>query len=183
MTVIENERQGKYEGKTVQVIPHVTDEIKRRFQLLGNSGDNNDIIITELGGTVGDIESLPYVEALRQLRWELGNFNCLVVHVTLVPWLNAAKEFKTKPTQNSVKSLLELGIQPDIIVCRTERPITDEVRTKISRFCNVEFPAVIESADAKSIYDVPLLLHQEKLDRIVLEKLRFSHVKEPYLKP
>lgn len=183
LTVIENERQGKYEGKTVQVIPHVTDEIKRRFQLLGNSGDNNDIIITELGGTVGDIESLPYVEALRQLRWELGNFNCLVVHVTLVPWLNAAKEFKTKPTQNSVKSLLELGIQPDIIVCRTERPITDEVRTKISRFCNVEFPAVIESADAKSIYDVPLLLHQEKLDRIVLEKLRFSHVKEPYLKP
>lgn len=177
-TVIENERRGDYLGKTVQVIPHITDEIKRRVKALGNTGEY-DIIITELGGTVGDIESLPYVETLRQLRWEEGQFNCIVVHLTLLPYLNAAKELKTKPTQHSVRELSRNGVQPDIIVCRTEHHVTAEIRQKIARFCNVESNAVIEAIDADSIYDVPLILLREKLDRIILDKLRLPSHKQP----
>ncbi len=177
-TVIENERQGKYLGKTVQVIPHITDEIKRRVKSLGNTGEY-DIIITELGGTVGDIESLPYVETLRQLRWEQGQYNCIVVHLTLLPYLNAAKELKTKPTQHSVRELSRNGVQPDIIVCRTEKHVTAEIRQKIARFCNVESNAVIEAIDADTIYDVPLILLKEKLDRIILDKLRLPAQKQP----
>ena len=177
-TVIENERKGKYLGKTVQVIPHITDEIKRRVKLLGQTG-SYDIIITELGGTVGDIESLPYVETLRQLRWEQGHFNCIVVHLTLLPYLNAAKELKTKPTQHSVRELSRNGVQPDIIVCRTEHHVTPEIRQKIARFCNVESNSVIEAIDADSIYDVPLILLREKLDRIILDKLRLPSRKQP----
>ncbi len=143
-TVIEKERRGDYLGKTVQVIPHVTDEIKRRIQLLGNSGDY-DIVITELGGTVGDIESLPYLESLRQLRWELGTDNCITVHLTLIPYLAAAKELKTKPTQHSVKELLQTGIQPDILVVRTEHPIDDAIRRKLALFCNVEKSCIVEA--------------------------------------
>lgn len=179
-TVIEKERRGDFLGKTVQVVPHITDEIKRRVQILGNSNDY-DIVITELGGTVGDIESLPYLEALRQLRWELGADNCIVVHLTLIPYLRAAKELKTKPTQHSVKGLLNTGIQPDILVCRTEHQITPEIRRKLARFCNVEFGAVIEAIDAETIYDVPLLMLKEKLDTIVMTKLRLLDKKEPNL--
>ena len=167
--VIDRERRGDYLGKTVQVIPHITDEIKRCVQILGRSG-KYDFVITEIGGTVGDIESLPYVEAVRQLRWELGN-ESIVVHLTLVPYLTAAGELKTKPTQHSVKQLLELGVQPDVLVCRTEHPITDELRKKIARFCNVSVEAVIESIDAETIYDVPNLMLKEKLDEVVLDKL------------
>jgi len=170
-TVIEKERRGEFLGKTVQVVPHITNEIKRRAQLLGHS-NQFDIIITELGGTVGDIESLPYLEALRQLRWELGSDNCMVIHLTLLPYLNAAKELKTKPTQHSVKELLKTGIQPDVLVCRTEHPISQDIRRKLALFCNVEMGAVIESIDAETIYDVPLMMLEEKLDRIVLAKLR-----------
>ncbi|MGB0932351.1 MAG: CTP synthase, partial [Chitinophagales bacterium] len=177
-TVIENERRGDYLGKTVQVIPHITDEIKRRVKALGNTGEY-DIIITELGGTVGDIESLPYVETLRQLRWEQGQFNCIVVHLTLLPYLAAAKELKTKPTQHSVRELSRNGVQPDIIVCRTEHHVTAEIRQKIARFCNVESNAVIEAIDADSIYDVPLILLREKLDRIILDKLRLPSHSQP----
>jgi len=177
-TVIDNERQGKYLGKTVQVIPHITDEIKRRIKRLGNKGEY-DIIITELGGTVGDIESLPYVETLRQLKWEEGQFNCIVVHLTLLPYLNAAKELKTKPTQHSVRELSRNGVQPDIIVCRTEHHVTPEIRQKIARFCNVESNAVIEAIDADTIYDVPMILLREKLDRIILDKLRLPSHKQP----
>lgn len=173
LTVIENERRGDYLGKTVQVIPHITDEIKRRMLLLGNTG-NYDVVITELGGTVGDIESLPYIEAVRQLRWELGSVNCLVMHLTLLPYLSAAKELKTKPTQHSVKELLSYGIQPDIIICRTEKQISSEIRRKIAQFCNVESNAVIEAIDADTIYDVPLNLMKENLDAITLDKLRLS---------
>ncbi|OWY17180.1 CTP synthase [Sphingobacteriales bacterium UPWRP_1] len=173
LTVIENERRGDYLGKTVQVIPHITDEIKRRMMLLGNTG-NYDVVITELGGTVGDIESLPYIEAVRQLRWELGNVNCLVIHLTLLPYLSAAKELKTKPTQHSVKELLSYGIQPDVIICRTEKHISPEIRRKIAQFCNVESNAVIEAIDADTIYDVPLNLMKENLDAITLDKLRLS---------
>lgn len=173
LTVIENERRGDYLGKTVQVIPHITDEIKRRMMMLGNSG-NYDVVITELGGTVGDIESLPYIEAVRQLRWELGNVNCLVIHLTLLPYLSAAKELKTKPTQHSVKELLSYGIQPDVIICRTEKHISTEIRRKIAQFCNVESNAVIEAIDADTIYDVPLNLMKENLDAITLDKLRLS---------
>ncbi|MEZ4883300.1 MAG: CTP synthase [Chitinophagales bacterium] len=179
-TVIENERKGKYLGKTVQVIPHVTDEIKRRIKLLGLTGEY-DIIITELGGTVGDIESLPYVETLRQLKWEEGQFNCIVVHLTLLPYLNAAKELKTKPTQHSVRELSRNGVQPDIIVCRTEHHVTPDIRQKIARFCNVESNAVIEAIDADTIYDVPMILLREKLDRIILDKLRLPSHKQPSL--
>jgi CTP synthase len=179
-TVIDKERRGDYLGKTVQVVPHITDEIKRRVQILGAAGQF-DIVITELGGTVGDIESLPYLEALRQLRWELGADNCIVVHLTLIPYLSAAKELKTKPTQHSVKELLNTGIQPDVLVCRTEHPISQDIRRKIARFCNVELGAVIEAIDAETIYDVPLLMLKEKLDRIVISKLRLLDKKEPDL--
>ena len=180
-TVIERERAGDYLGKTVQVIPHITDEIKRRVQLLGTT-NKYDIVITELGGTVGDIESLPYLEALRQLRWDLGGDNCLVIHLTLIPYLSAAKELKTKPTQHSVKELLNTGIQPDILVCRTEHPINDDIRRKLALFCNVEKDSVIEAIDADTIYDVPLLMAKEKLDTIVISKLHLKDKKAPNLK-
>ena len=169
-TVINKERKGDFLGKTVQVIPHITDEIKRNFYFLGETG-KYDIIITEIGGCVGDIESLPFVEAVRQARWELGEQNSLVIHLTLVPYLSAAKELKTKPTQHSVKMLSEQGVQPDVLVCRTEHPLPDDIRRKISQFCNVNIKSVIESIDADTIYDVPLLMRKEHLDDIVLEKL------------
>ncbi|MBK9732619.1 MAG: CTP synthase [Chitinophagaceae bacterium] len=178
--VINKEREGAYLGKTVQVIPHITDEIKRRIQLLGNSGDY-ELVITEIGGTVGDIESLPYIEAVRQMKWELGNSNCLVIHLTLVPYLKAAKELKTKPTQHSVKELLENGVQPDILVCRTEHHLNNDLRRKIALFCNVTTNAVIESIDAESIYDVPLLMLKENLDKTVLSKLKLRTGDEPNL--
>ncbi len=180
-TVINKERAGDYLGKTVQVVPHITDEIKRCVQLLGQTS-RYDIVITELGGTVGDIESLPYLEALRQLRWELGADNCLVVHLTLIPYLNAAKELKTKPTQHSVKELQKNGIQPDILVCRTEHPINMEIRRKLALFCNVDIGSVIEAIDAETIYDVPLLMLKEKLDTTVITKLRLADRREPDLK-
>lgn len=170
-TVINNEREGKYLGKTVQIIPHVTDEIQRRMKILGDSGDY-DIVITELGGTVGDIESLPYVESVRQLKRELGGDDSIVIHLTLIPYLAAAGELKTKPTQHSVQKLLEAGVQPDILVCRTEHKLTPEIRKKISLFCNVNQNAVIESIDVKTIYEVPLVMEREKLDKVVLSKLR-----------
>ena len=179
-SVIEKERRGEFLGKTVQVIPHITDEIKERIQILGNSGDY-DFVLTEIGGTVGDIESLPYLEAVRQLIWEFRK-NCLVIHLTLVPYLKAAGELKTKPTQHSVKALLELGVQPDILVCRTEHHIDRSMRKKIALFCNVEQNAVIESIDAASIYEVPLLMQEEELDKVVLEKLNLPHTSEVELK-
>jgi len=179
-TVIQKERRGDYLGKTVQVVPHITDEIKRRAKLLLND-DQFDIVITELGGTVGDIESLPYIEALRQLRNEMGYQNTLVVHLTLVPYLSAAKELKTKPTQHSVKELSKNGVQPDVLVCRTEHELPDDVRQKIGRFCNVEFEAVIEARDAETIYDVPLIMYEEGLDEIVLKKLNLQADVEPDL--
>jgi CTP synthase len=179
-TVINREREGAYLGKTVQVIPHITDEIKRRMLLLGQSG-KYDIVITELGGTVGDIESLPYVESVRQVRWELGKDNCLVIHLTLVPYLKAAKELKTKPTQHSVKELLSLGVQPDILACRTEHPLNPDLRRKLALFCNVEMSSVIEALDADSIYDVPLMLLKERLDSVVISKLHLNDRREPNL--
>lgn len=166
--VINKEREGEYLGTTVQVIPHITDEIKRRIKLLGQNG-SYDFVITEIGGTVGDIESFPFVEAIRQMRWEMGR-NCAVIHLTLVPYLSAAGELKTKPTQHSVKTMLEQGVQPDIIVCRTERHLNDAIRSKIAQFCNVDVSAVIESIDAASIYDVPLHMLEERLDIEVLRK-------------
>ena len=178
--VINKEREGQYLGKTVQVIPHITDEIKRNIKILGESGDF-DIVITELGGTVGDIESLPYIEAVRQFKWELGANNAIVIHLTLIPFLAAAGELKTKPTQHSVKMLLEYGIQPDILVCRTEHHINMEIRKKIALFCNVNINSVIESIDASTIYDVPLLMLKEKLDKTVLSKLKLATNKEPNL--
>jgi CTP synthase len=178
--VIKNERDGKYQGKTVQVIPHITDEIKRRICLLGETGDF-DFVITELGGTVGDIESLPYIEAVRQLKYELGPHRSAVIHLTLVPYLKAAGELKTKPTQHSVKMLLESGVQPDILVCRTEYKLTREIRAKIALFCNLQSNAVIESIDADSIYDVPLLMKKEKLDRVVLNICKLPLKNEPEL--
>ena len=168
-SVIDKERRGEYLGKTVQIIPHITDEIKRCVQILG-AESNYDFVITEIGGTVGDIESLPYIEAVRQMKWECPE-ETLVVHLTLIPYLAAAGELKTKPTQHSVKQLLEFGVQPDILVCRTEHELTDSVRTKVARFCNVAPSAVIQSIDAETIYDVPLLLMEERLDQVVLEKL------------
>ncbi len=168
-TVIQKERKGDYLGKTVQIIPHITDEIKRRIQLLGDTG-KFDFVITEIGGTVGDIEALPYIEAVRQLKWELES-NALFIHLTLVPYLAAAGELKTKPTQHSVKTLLEAGIQPDILVCRTEHHLGSDIKRKVARFCNVEIDAVIESIDASTIYEVPLLMQKEGLDKIVLKKL------------
>ncbi len=179
-TVINKERTGEYLGKTVQVVPHITNEIKRRMLLLGQSGEH-DIVITELGGTVGDIESLPYLESVRQLRWELGRDNCLVIHLTLIPYLSAAKELKTKPTQHSVKELQKNGIQPDILVCRTEHSISMEIRRKLALFCNVDINSVIEAIDAETIYDVPLLMLKESLDTTVIAKLRMTDRKEPDL--
>ena len=173
-TVIDKERKGDFLGKTVQVIPHITDEIKRRIKLLGETNDF-DIIITEIGGTVGDIESLPYIESVRQLRWELGKVNSLVIHLTLVPYLSAAKELKTKPTQHSVKTLMESGINADILVCRTEHDISDDIKNKLALFCNVDVDSVIQSKDASTIYDVPLMMEKEKLDQVVLKKLQISN--------
>jgi len=173
-SVIDKERRGEFLGKTVQVIPHITDEIKHRVQILGKSGDY-DIVITEIGGTVGDIESLPYVEAVRQLKWEMGNENALVIHLTLIPYLSAAGELKTKPTQHSVKTLMESGVQADILVCRTEHKLSDNIRTKLARFCNVKKEAVIESIDASTIYDVPNLMLNEGLDKVVLEQLKLEN--------
>ena len=172
-SVIDKERRGEFLGKTVQVIPHITDEIKHRIQILGKSGDY-DIVITEIGGTVGDIESLPYVEAVRQLKWEMGSENALVIHLTLIPYLSAAGELKTKPTQHSVKTLMESGVQADILVCRTEHKLSDSIRTKLARFCNVKREAVIESIDASTIYDVPNLMLEEGLDKVVLEQLKLE---------
>ncbi len=179
-TVINKEREGAFLGKTVQVIPHITDEIKRRIRILGDTG-NFDIIITEIGGTVGDIESLPYIETVRQLKWELGN-SAMVIHLTLVPFLTAAGELKTKPTQHSVKALLELGVQPDILVCRTEKSISYDIRRKIALFCNVNVNAVIESIDAETIYEVPLMMYKEQLDKVVLAKFKLPLQHEPELK-
>jgi CTP synthase len=179
-TVINKERAGAYLGKTVQIIPHITDEIKHRMLLLGSSGEY-DIVITEIGGTVGDIESLPYIEAIRQLRWELGADNCITVHLTLIPFLSAAGELKTKPTQHSVKELLSAGIQPDILVCRAEHPLSMDLRRKLSLFCNLATNAVIEARDADSIYDVPILMLKEKLDLTIITKLRLADRREPDL--
>jgi CTP synthase len=171
--VITKERKGEFLGKTVQVIPHITDEIKSNFYKLGQDG-KYDVVITEIGGCVGDIESLPFIEAVRQARWDLGPGNFLVVHLTLIPFLKAAKELKTKPTQHSVKQLLEAGIQPDILVCRTEHPLPADVKRKLALFCNVQLDSVIEAMDAESIYDVPLLMKKEKLDERVLSKLNLK---------
>jgi CTP synthase len=179
--VINKEREGAYLGKTVQVIPHITDEIKRRITLLAQNNEY-DIIITEIGGTVGDIESLPYIESIRQLQWELGDENCIIVHLTLIPYLKAAKELKTKPTQHSVKLMSENGLSPDIIVCRTEEPLNADIKRKIALFCNVKQDAVIEAADAETIYDVPVHMMRENLDAICLEKLELPLRNEPDLK-
>jgi len=180
-SVINKERRGDFLGKTVQIIPHITDEIKRRIKLLG--GNNKyDVVITEIGGTVGDIESLPFIEAVRQLKWDLGPGNCLVVHLTLVPYLSATGELKTKPTQHSVKALLENGIQPDILVLRTEKNLTTDIRKKVALFCNVEMEAVMQSIDVSTIYEVPLLLQKEKFDLIVLKKLNLPARENPQLK-
>lgn len=176
-SVINKERRGDFLGKTVQVIPHITDEIKRNIKQLGSQGDF-DFVITEIGGTVGDIESLPYIESVRQLRWELGR-NCLIVHLTYVPYLAAAKELKTKPTQHSVKALQEQGVQPDILVLRTEHDISQEIRKKVALFCNVEPEAVMQSIDAHTIYRVPLNMQNEKLDEVVLTKMGFDLSKVP----
>lgn len=180
-SVINKERRGDFLGKTVQIIPHITDEIKRRIKLLG--GNNKyDVVITEIGGTVGDIESLPFIEAVRQLKWDIGPGNCLVVHLTLVPYLSATGELKTKPTQHSVKALLENGIQPDILVLRTEKNLTTDIRKKVALFCNVEMEAVMQSIDVSTIYEVPLLLQKEKFDLIVLKKLNLPARENPQLK-
>ncbi|MGI9550460.1 MAG: CTP synthase [Aurantibacter sp.] len=179
-SVIEKERRGEFLGKTVQVVPHITNEIKERVKLLGDSGEY-DIVITEIGGTVGDIESLPYIEAVRQLLWELGDNNGIVVHLTLVPYLSAAGELKTKPTQHSVKTLMESGIKADILVCRTEHHISEEIKDKLALFCNVKREAVVQSIDASTIYDVPILMQEEGLDTVVLKKLNLSDSKKPDL--
>ncbi len=179
-SVIEKERRGEFLGKTVQVVPHITNEIKNRVQLLGNTG-NFDIVITEIGGTVGDIESLPYIEAVRQLKWELGDDNALVIHLTLIPFLKAAGELKTKPTQHSVKTLMESGIKADILVCRTEHHLSIDLKRKLALFCNVQQEAVIESIDASTIYDVPNLMLKEGLDIITLKKLNLSNHGSPDL--
>ena len=179
-SVIEKERRGEFLGKTVQVVPHITNEIKNRVQLLGNTG-NFDIVITEIGGTVGDIESLPYIEAVRQLKWELGDDNALVIHLTLIPFLKAAGELKTKPTQHSVKTLMESGIKADVLVCRTEHHLSNDLKRKLALFCNVQQEAVIESIDASTIYDVPNLMLKEGLDIITLKKLNLSKHGSPDL--
>jgi len=179
-SVIDKERKGEFLGKTVQVVPHITNEIKNRVQLLGKTG-NFDIVITEIGGTVGDIESLPYIEAVRQLKWELGDDNALVIHLTLIPFLKAAGELKTKPTQHSVKTLMESGIKADILVCRTEHHLSNDLKRKLALFCNVQQEAVIESIDASTIYDVPNLMLKEGLDIITLKKLNLSDHGSPDL--
>lgn len=180
LSVIEKERRGEFLGKTVQVVPHITNEIKSRMKLLGESG-NFDIVITEIGGTVGDIESLPYIESVRQLLWELGEGNAITIHLTLVPYLAAAKELKTKPTQHSVKTLMESGIKADILVCRTEHELSDDLRQKLALFCNVKKEAVIQSIDASTIYDVPNLMLQEGLDVVALKKLNLPKKSKPDL--
>ena len=180
-SVIDKERRGDYLGKTVQIVPHITDEIKRCVKFLGNTG-NYDFIITEIGGTVGDIESQPFLEAVRQLRWELGQ-NSLCVHLTYVPYIAAAKELKTKPTQHSVKSLQELGIQPDVLVLRTEHEIPEDMRRKIALFCNVSPDSVVQSQDVNSIYKVPLRMHAQHLDEIVLRKMGVPFEGEPHMQP
>ncbi len=177
--VINKERKGDYLGKTVQIVPHITDEIKRSIMLLGKKGDY-DVVVTEIGGVVGDMESLPYIEAVRQLKWELGR-DALCIHLTLVPYLSAAGELKTKPTQHSVKTLLENGVQPDILVLRTEHPLNDSIKHKVALFCNVERNAVFQSMDEPSIYGVPLMLHKQNLDEVVLTKLRLPIKKDPDL--
>ncbi len=179
-SVIEKERRGEFLGKTVQVVPHITNEIKERIQMLGNSGEY-DIVITEIGGTVGDIESLPYIEAVRQLLWELGDNNGIVVHLTLVPYLSAAGELKTKPTQHSVKTLMESGIKADILVCRTEHELSDDIKQKLALFCNVKKEAVIQSIDASTIYDVPVMMQDEGLDTVALQKLNLQDNTKPDL--
>ncbi|NQX81857.1 MAG: CTP synthase [Flavobacteriaceae bacterium] len=177
-SVINKERKGEFLGKTVQVIPHITNEIKEKMMLLGNTGDY-DIVITEIGGTIGDIESLPYVEAVRQMIWDLGKENAISIHLTLVPYLAAAKELKTKPTQHSVKMLMQSGVNPDILVCRTEREINEGIRRKLALFCNVERDAIIQSLDAETIYDVPNMMLEEGLDAIVLKKLQMDKTEKP----
>lgn len=179
-TVINKERAGDFLGKTVQVVPHITDEIKRRMLLLGEGG-KFDVVLTEIGGTVGDIESLPFIEAVRQLQWELNEEDVMVVHLTLIPYLKAAKELKTKPTQHSVKMLSETGVHPDILVCRTEEPLNNDIKRKIALFCNVKQEAVIEAMDASTIYEVPLLMLREKLDLICLKKMNITNYGEPNL--
>ena len=179
-SVIDKERRGDYLGKTVQVIPHITNEIKEHILKLGKD-KNYDVVITEIGGTVGDIESLPFIESIRQLKWDL-NKNVLFIHLTLIPYLSTSGELKTKPTQHSVKTLLEYGIQPDILVCRTEYHLDNGLRNKIALFCNVDQECVIESIDAKSIYEVPLLMLKEKLDTVVCQKLELDQEIEPDLK-
>lgn len=179
-TVINKEREGQYLGKTVQVVPHITDEIKRRMMLLGQTGEF-DIVITEIGGTVGDIESLPFIEAVRQIQWEQNDEDCLIVHLTLIPYLKAAQELKTKPTQHSVRMLSQEGIHPDIIVCRTEKPLNDDIKRKIALFCNVKLDSVIEARDASSIYEVPIKMLQEQLDLTVLKKLHINGYAAPEL--
>ncbi|WP_366086099.1 CTP synthase [Hydrotalea sp.] len=179
-TVINKERTGDFLGKTVQVVPHITDEIKHRMLLLGKNG-KFDIVITEIGGTVGDIESLPFIETVRQIQWELPEEDVVVVHLTLIPYLKAAKELKTKPTQHSVKMLSETGVHPDIIVCRTEEALNDDIKRKIALFCNVKKEAVIEAMDAASIYEVPLLMQSEELDVICMNKLQIASKQEPKL--
>ncbi|TAH07221.1 MAG: CTP synthase, partial [Sphingobacteriia bacterium] len=179
-TVINKERAGAFLGKTVQVVPHITDEIKHRMLLLGK-GDKYDVVLTEIGGTVGDIESLPFIEAVRQLQWELPEEDVMVVHLTLIPYLKAAKELKTKPTQHSVKMLSETGVHPDILVCRTEEPLNNDIKRKIALFCNVKQEAVIEAMDASTIYEVPLLMLREKLDLICLKKMNITNYVEPNL--
>ncbi len=179
-SVIEKERRGEFLGKTVQVVPHITNEIKERIQLLGRSGEY-DMVITEIGGTVGDIESLPYIESVRQLKWELGDENALVIHLTFVPYLAAAKELKTKPTQHSVKTLMESGIKADVLVCRTEHELSEDIRRKLAIFCNVKQEAVIQSIDASTIYDVPNMMLDEGLDTVVLKKLGLPVDTEPDL--
>lgn len=179
-TVITKEREGAYLGKTVQIVPHITDEIKRRMLLLGKTGDY-DIILTEIGGTVGDMESQPFVEAVRQLQWELPEEDCMSIHLTLIPYLSAAKELKTKPTQHSVQMLQQSGVKPDVIVCRTEHPLNQELRRKIALFCNVKPGHVIQSIDAWSIYQVPLNMHEEHLDELAVRKLQIENFNEPNL--
>ena len=181
LSVIQKERNGDFLGKTVQVVPHITNEIKDRVKILGESG-NYDIVITEIGGTIGDIESLPYIEAIRQLAWDLGDHNSIVIHLTLLPYLSTTGELKTKPTQHSVKSLMECGVKADILICRTEHEISEEIKEKIALFCNVKRDSVIQSIDAKSIYEVPLLMIDEKLDTMVLNKLKLPKKSTPKLK-
>ena len=179
-SVINKERRGEYLGKTVQVIPHITDEIKRRIKLVG-SNRAYDVVIVEIGGTVGDIESLPYIESVRQLRYELGYGNTAIVHLTLIPYLAASGELKTKPTQHSVKTMLENGLQPDVLVLRTEKELSSDIRRKVALFCNVEPRAVVQSIDVPTIYEVPLKMHEQHLDEVILEKLRLPYDREPEL--